>query len=206
MPDSFFSICIGRQYGSGGRMVGRKVAERLGATYYDSEILDLAARESGLCREVFERSDERKGFFGAAFRAMSSFVGMGTAYPGQDRDVQLFEIQAEAIRKAADEANCVFIGRAADYILRDRPFRLSIFVTADEPDRIRWVCSHDHVGDREALRLMERIDERRAAFYSLYSGKTWGAAASYDLCINTSKVGIDGAAEIIAESIKSIQP
>lgn len=206
MPDSFFSICIGRQYGSGGRMVGRKVAERLGATYYDSEILDLAARESGLCREVFERSDERKGFFGAAFRSMSSFVGMGTAYPGQDRDVQLFELQAEAIRKAADEANCVFIGRAADYILRDRPFRLSIFVTADELDRIRWVCSHDHVDDREALRLMERIDERRAAFYSLYSGKTWGAAASYDLCINTSKVGIDGAAEIIAESIKSIQP
>lgn len=201
MEQAFFSICIGRQLASGGREVGRRLAERLGAAYYDSEILDLAARESGLCREAFERNDERKGFFGTAVRSMSSFIGMGAQYPGQSRDIELFTMQSEAIQKAASEGNCIFIGRAADYVLRNHPRCLSVFISADETARIGLLCREKGIGESEARNLMDRVDAKRASFYNFYSGKKWGDARSYDLCINVTRVGIEKAVNMIAEAL-----
>ena len=201
MEQTFFSICIGRQLASGGREVGRRLAERLGAAYYDSEILDLAARESGLCREAFERNDERKGFFGTAVRSMSSFIGMGAPYPGQSRDIELFTMQSEAIQKAASEGNCIFIGRAADYVLRNHPHCLSVFISADEAARIGLLCREKGICESEARNLMDRVDAKRASFYNFYSGKKWGDAKSYDLCINVTRVGIEKAVNMIAEAL-----
>ena len=199
-----FAICIGRQLASGGRAVGRLLAERLGAEYYDREILDIAARESGMCREVFEQNDERKGFFGAAFRSMSSFIGVNSAYSGQNRNIELFELQANAIQKAADEKNCIFIGRAADYILREHENCLSVFISANEEDRIDTLRAEKNMGRSDARHLIEKVDAKRADFYIFYSGKKWGSACSYDLCINTSRTGVEGAAAIIEMALDDL--
>jgi len=199
-----FAICIGRQLASGGRAVGRMLAERLGAEYYDREILDIAARESGMCREVFEQNDERKGIFGAAFRSMSSLIGMNSAYSAQNRNIELFALQANAIQKAADEGNCIFIGRAADYILREHTNCLSVFISADEEDRIDTLCKDRNMEPGEARHLIEKVDSKRADFYNFFSGKKWGAARSYDICINTSRTGIEGAAAIIEMALDDL--
>ncbi|MBR1651781.1 MAG: cytidylate kinase-like family protein [Alloprevotella sp.] len=202
-----FSICIGRQLASGGRAVGQRLARRLGATYYDREVLDLAARESGMSREVFERSDERRGFFSTAVRSMGSFVGMNGLYTHDSRDLRIFELQADAIRAAAGREDCIFIGRAADYILRELPRLLTVFICADEEERISNLLAGSQ-GEpapcstpEEARRMMERVDAKRAAFYNFYSNKVWGAAASYDLCINVTRTGLDGAVDIIAKAL-----
>lgn len=205
--EAFFSICIGRQLASGGRAIGKMLARRLGATYYDREILDLAAKESGMSREVFERGDEKRGFFSTAVRSMTSFVNMSGMYPNETHDLKVFELQAEAIRKAAKRENCIFIGRAADYILRDHPRLLSVFISADEEERVSNLLSGDKEEPaacstpEEARRMMERADAKRAAFYNFYSNKKWGAAASYDLCLNVSRTGLERAAEIIMECL-----
>lgn len=196
-----FAICIGRQLASGGRAVGKLLAERLGAEYFDREILDIAARESGLCREVFEQTDERKGFFGATFRSMSSFIGMNSSYSAQNRNIKLFELQAQAIKKAAEEGNCIFIGRAADYILREHPRCLSVFISSDEEDRLDTLCREKNMERSDARHLIEKVDSKRADFYNFYSGKRWGSACSYDLCLNISRTGIDGATSIIAKML-----
>ena len=199
-----FAICIGRQLASGGRAVGRLLATRLGATYYDREILDIAARESGLSREAFERNDERKGFFSMAVRSMSTIISMSGQLPARDGGIKLFELQAEAIRNAAAENNCIFIGRAADYVLREHPCRLSVFVSADANDRIATLVRDKGINEHEAYRLMEKTDAKRASFYNFYSGKTWGHATSYDLCINISRIGVQGAADIIDTALQAM--
>lgn len=202
MDDSFFSICIGRQLASGGRAVGRILSERLGASYYDREILFMAARESGLSSDIFEEHDERKGFFGYASRAWSSVFTQGYVFQQPMSDVQLLEFQANAIRHAAEKGNCVFIGRAADYVLRDHPRCLSVFILADEADRIaRLRQTMPEATDAELSKMIQHVDSKRADFYNFYSGKAWGEATNYDMCLNVSKLGIEKAADIIIEAI-----
>ena len=196
------SITIGRSLGSGGRYVGRRLAEAFGARYFDKEILALAARESGLCEAVFERKDERKGFLRGALGRIHNSWGGSEFYQGQLTDETLFRVQSDAIRKAASEGPCVFIGRCADYVLRDHPRLVSVFIAADPADRIARITERTGCTEHEARRLMEQGDRHRATFYNFYNDKPWGVASTYDLCINSSCLGLEATARLVEEFVR----
>jgi len=195
-------INIGRQLGSGGRQIGERIAGRLGIRLYDRELIALAAEQSGIRPELFERADEQ-----TAKARLATLLGyLRLPFAGDDGGMTdvlsndaLFKIQSDVIRRAAARESCVFVGRCADYILRDLPQCVNVFVTADEADRIaRLRARHGWTAER-ARQEMERIDGRRAAYYDYYSARTWGAASSYHLCVNSSALGIDGSADFILE-------
>ena len=195
-----FAINIGRQLGSGGRAIGRLLADSMGARYLDRELLTLAADRSGLSPEIFERTDEHKGFLhtlaGTLFPAFSAHTGY---YDESVNDDTLFRLQSEAIRRAAQEAPCIIIGRCADYVLRDMPRTVNVFVVADRRDRIARLCRMNNITEAEAARRIDKGDQRRAEYYNFYTQQRWGAAETYDLCLNTSLFGIERTAEIIRQ-------
>lgn len=192
-----YVINIGRQLGSGGRAIGHILANDLGIAYYDKEILSLAAKESGLCTEVFERSDERNRFL-RTLGNIIPFMGGGAAYYDNElSNENLFRIQSGAIRKAASQRSCIFLGRCADYVLRDFPRCVNVFVSADHADRVRNVCQLYGCDKRKAEETISRVDEQRADFYNFYSSGTWGVASTYHLCVNSSTLGIERTAAFI---------
>ncbi len=201
--DKKFVVNIGRQLGSGGREIGEKLAARLGIDFYDKELINLASKESGLCREFFEKADERaaqgfrNGLFGARFPFFSGEPSMNCL--GNDA---LFKVQSDVIRKLASEKSCLFVGRCADYILRDNPRCANIFISASPKDRIARLCQKHSISEQDAEEMMARADKRRAAYYNYYSYKTWGAAATYHLCIDSSVLGIDPTVDFIEEFVR----
>ena len=194
-----FVINIGRSLGSGGRAIGRLLQKELNIAYYDREILNLAAKESGLCAEVFEHADEKNRFLRTLGNMIPFIGGSESFYPGELSEENLFRIQANAIRKAAADHSCIFIGRGADYVLREFPRCVNVFVTADMKDRIRAVCQHENVNEQKARERIEQVDKERARFYNFFTSGTWGAAATYDLCINSSILGMEGSADFIKQ-------
>lgn len=196
-----FIINIGRSLGSGGRAIGHILAKEFDITYYDREILNLAAKESGFCPEVFERSDEKNRFLRTLGNIIPFFGGGSTYYNNELSNENLFRLQSEAIRKAAADHSCIFIGRCADYVLRDFPRCVNVFITADMTDRISSVVKRNGCTENEARSIIERGDKERADFYNFYSSGTWGAASTYHLCINSSVLGIDRTAEYIKQFI-----
>ena len=199
-----YVINIGRQLGSGGRAIGHILANDLNIAYYDKEILALAAKESGFCKEVFERNDEHKGFFHSVLGAIVPFFGGGGGefYDNTLSEESLFRLQSEAIKKAAAERSCIFIGRCADYVLRDNPRCVNVFVAADMKDRIERVCHLRGCDKKTAVKLIEQGDSQRSEFYNFYSSGTWGAASTYHLCINSSVLGVERTAEFIKEFVQ----
>ena len=200
-----FVITIGRQLGSGGRQIGRLIADRLEIDYFDKEILDLAARESGFRPEIFEESDEKNGFLRSIFGNIIPFFGSPSEkiYPDALSRENLFRLQSDAIRKAAGERSAVFIGRCADYVLRDMPNKIDVFITADIDDRIRRVSERKGCTPEQARKAIANGESDRSSYYDYYTGKRWGHSDSYDLCVNTSILGIQGTAELIREFIRS---
>lgn len=196
-----FIINIGRSLGSGGRAIGHILAKEFDIAYYDREILNLAAKESGFCPEVFERSDEKNRFLRTLGNIIPFFGGGSTYYNNELSNENLFRLQSEAIRKAATDHSCIFIGRCADYVLRDFPRCVNVFITADMADRISSVVKRNGCTENEARSIIERGDKERADFYNFYSSGTWGAASTYHLCINSSVLGIDRTAEYIKQFI-----
>ena len=194
-----FVINIGRSLGSGGRAIGRLLQKELNIAYYDREILNLAAKESGLCAEVFEHADEKNRFLRTLGNMIPFIGGSESFYPGELSEENLFRIQADAIRKAAADHSCIFIGRGADYVLREFPRCVNVFVSADMKDRIRAVCQHENVNEQKARERIEQVDKERARFYNFFTSGTWGAAATYDLCINSSILGMEGSADFIKQ-------
>ena len=199
-------ICVGRQLGSGGHVIGQMLAKAFGATYYDREILNLAAQESGFATDIFERNDERKGFLRSFLHLPLNNTSSGDSfYHNNFSQESLFQFQSDAIRKAAEAGSCVFVGRCADYVLRDLPNVVSIFVTAPMDFRIDHVAERDHCTREEARRKIEKGESERASYYNYYTGKRWGQAESYHLCVDTSRLGLEGTANYIAEFIKRLK-
>jgi len=195
-------ICVGRQLGSGGREIGKLLAKRFGCQFYDKEILNIAAKESGLSERVFEENDEHKHFLKNFLHLRPSMLSSQNGYSEASMQDRLFQFQSDAIRKAADSGPCVFVGRCADYILRDKQRLVSIFISADEADRVKHVAERKQLDENAARKLIQSKERKRAAFYNFYSGKRWGDAASYDFCINSSRLGIAKTEELIAQYIK----
>lgn len=198
-----FVITIGRQLGAGGRAIGHILAKDFNMEYYDKEILGMAAKESGYSEEIFEKNDEKKGFFSHAFRSVIPMIGTGEYYNNSISEEALFRMQSDAIRKAAASHSCVFIGRVADYILRDNPRCINIFLTANYEDRVARVMERNKVNAKTARRLLEKGESSRAEFYNFYSSHTWGEADTYHLCLNTSVLGVEKSVDIIKDFVKA---
>ena len=203
--DEKFVINIGRQLGSGGREIGEKLATRLGISFYDKELINLASEESGLCREFFEKADERaaQGIVGGLFGARFPFIGDG-AIPTMNclSNDALFKVQSDVIRTLAEEKSCLFVGRCADYILRDHPRCANVFISASREERIARLCRIHSISKNEAEDMMNRADKKRSEYYNYYSYKTWGAAATYHLCIDSSALGIERTIDFIEAFVK----
>lgn len=194
-------INVGRQLGSGGRVIGRMLADDFGCRFYDRELLNLAARESGFCEKFFEKNDEHKGFFRSLFHVPMSHASGCDFYSNELSQESLFKFQSDAIRKAADEGSCVFVGRCADYVLRDYKNVANVFITADINHRIRQVCERKGCDRATARKIISKGDRERASYYNYYTGKIWGHGESYDLCINSSLMGLERTEEFIKEFI-----
>ncbi len=188
-------INIGRQFGSGGKLVAQKIGEDLGIPVYDNELISKAADESGFSKELFERSDERRNLF-----SMSSFFGnvrFGGArnYVG---DNEIFKIQSEVIRSIADKGSAIFVGRCSNYILRDRKC-LDVFVCAPLEDRTGRVSQRLGISKDEAETRIVRQDRTRETYYNFFTFGNWGVSSDYDLCIDSSILGIEGTADFIID-------
>ena len=174
MDNTPFVINIGRQLGSGGSEIAKRLAERFGIACYDKEILSKAAEESGLSPHVFERSDEKKGFFRSVISVVQPFIGGGgDFYNNQLSDENLFTLQSRVIQKVAADRSCIFVGRVADYILRHHPRHVNIFVAADLDDRLRCIMERCGVDKKAARDIIEDSDEQRSDYYNFYSSGTW---------------------------------
>ncbi len=195
-------INVGRQLGSGGHDIGRMLALDFHAKYYDRELLNLAAKESGFSEKFFEENDERKGFFKGLFNMQTSHVSGGSMYKTNFSQESLFQFQSDAIIKAAQEGSCVFVGRCADYILREFPNTVNVFITASMKYRINQIMNKQHLDHESARRFIESKESKRASYYNYYTGKKWGAAESYDLCIDSSILGFVETEKIIASFIR----
>ena len=171
------------------------------AKYYDRELLNLAAKESGFSEKIFEKNDERKGFLKSLFNIQTPHLNTGVYGAGFSQD-NLFQFQSDAIRKAASEGSCVFVGRCADYVLRDMPNVVSVFITASMHDRVEQILNKQKVTPPEAKRIILQAEGKRADYYNYYTGKKWGSAESYDLCVNTSVLGLVETEKMIAEFIR----
>ena len=194
-------ITIGRQFGSGGKEVGIRVAKELGIPFYDKELLQEAARKSGLCQKIFENFDERPKSLLYAIAMDAYPLGFsGTA--GESLEQQVHLAIFKTIRNIAAEGPCVIIGRCADYALADYPNVVSVFITADEDVKIKTLMERHKITESQAKDLMIKTDKKRSSYYNYYSSKRWGDSKSYDLCMNSSKIGYDGVVKMIQEFAK----
>ena len=195
-------ICVGRQLGSGGHDIARMLALDFNAKYYDRELMNLAAKESGFSEKFFEQNDEQRGIFRSLFHLHAPHIGDNNLYNNDFSQESLFKFQSDAIKKAADEGSCVFVGRCADYVLRDRSNMVSVFITASMDFRIQQVMTKEHLDHAAARRFIEQRETTRASYYNYYTGKKWGSAASYDLCIDASVLGLQAPERLIADFIR----
>ncbi len=195
----------GRKLLSGRNEIGANLAQEFGIAFYDKELIKLASEESGLCKEFFEKADEKasQSIIGGLFGTRFPFISDGAIpYGSCLSNDALFKIQSDVIRELAEKQSCLFVGRCADYILRDHPRCVNIFVSASKEARIERLMHIHHISTEAAEELMEKADKKRSAYYNYYSYKTWGAAETYHLCIDSSVLGIDGTVQFIKQFVK----
>lgn len=197
-------ITIGRQFGSAGREIGRVVAKHLDIKLYDKEMLNRAAQESGLCKELFETHDEKptNSFLYSLVMDTYSLGYSSGSYTDMPINHKVFLAQFDAIKKIADEGPCILAGRCADYALEEYDNVLSIFIHADLDARVRRIARIYDLTDAKAKELIVKTDKKRSSYYNYYSNKRWGDVNSYDMCLNSSMLGIEGTAEAIEKLVE----
>lgn len=197
-------ITIGRQFGSAGREIGYLLAEKYGIPLYDKEMLKRAAKESGICEEIFETHDEKptNSFLYSLVMDTYSLGYSSSGYSDMPINHKVFLAQFDTIKKIADEGPCILVGRCADYALEEYDNVVNIFVYADLDVRIRRIARIYDLTDAKAKDMIVKTDKKRASYYNYYTNKDWGAAKSYDLCINSGKLGVEGTAKAIMEYIE----
>ena len=197
-------ITIGRQFGSGGRQIGKLLSEKLGIPYYDKEILTEAAKDSGICEEIFEEHDEKptRSLLFSLVTGMQNHMSSGAFYMDMPLNHRIFLAQFDASRRIADEGPCVIVGRCADYVLRDNPDAVSIFVKADMPSKIDRAVKYYGIEADKAEDRIRKADKQRASYYNYYATATWGDVENYDLVVDTGVLGVEGAVELIAKFLE----
>lgn len=197
-------ITIGRQFGSGGRYVGRLLAEKLGVPFYDKELLSEAAKNSGICEEIFEEHDEKptRSLLFSLVTGMQSHMAAGNFYMDMPLNHKIFLAQFDAIRRIASEGSCVIVGRCADYVLRENPDAVSIFVKGDMESKIARAVKYYGIEEDKAEERIRKADKQRASYYNYYATATWGDVDNYDLVVDTGVLGVEGAVELIAKFLE----
>ena len=202
-------ITIGREFGSGGREIGQKVAEHYGIACYDKELIAKTAQKSGFCEEMVQQQDERptNSFLYNLVMDTYSFGYNASSFVDMPISQKVFLAQFDAIKELADEGPAVFIGRCADTALADRTDVINLFIHADEDFRIKQIMARypDIDTENKARDFITKKDKQRQSYYNYYSIKKWGQAESYDLCINTALMGIDKTAEFIISCIDNYE-
>ena len=192
-------ITIGRQFGSGGHEVGRELAKELGLKIYDKELLKLIAEESGICEKVLQDYDEKPTNSLLYSIVMDVYPSMN--YVGTSLNQQVYQAQFDTIKKLGQTGGCVIVGRAADYILREYKNLTTVFVHASLDYRIQRVAEFEKITDAKAKDMILKADKKRASFYNFQTDKKWGAVSSYNLSVDTSDLGIEGAVKLIKNYI-----
>ena len=197
-------ITIGREYGSGGRQIGKEIANYFGIKYYDKELLEHAANDSGICKELFEHHDEKptNSFLYSLVMDTYSFGYSSAGFSDMPMNHKIFLAQFDTIRKIASEGPCILVGRCADYALEEFDNVLSIFIHADMDARVRRIARIYDLTDAKAKDIIKKTDKRRSSYYNYYSNKKWGAAESYNFCLDSSLLGIDGTAKAIEQLVE----
>ena len=197
-------ITIGRQFGSGGREIGYMVADKLGIKLYDKEMLQRAAQDSGICEELFESHDEKpsNSFLYSLVMDTYSMGYSGSTYNDMPINHKIFLAQFDAIKKIANKGTCILVGRCADYALEGYPNLLSVFIHADLNARIKRIAKKYDLTDAKAKDLIIKTNKKRASYYNYYTDKRWGDADSYDVCLDSSVLGLEGTAEAIIKLIE----
>ena len=197
-----FIITIGRQFGSGGRHIGELVAKELGVPFLDEELITLAAENSELCKEAIAEADEKNANSLLYTLAMGSSAMLHSSHYNMPINDKVFLVQSDIIRSAAEKGSAVIVGRCADYVLREHPGLISVFIYAEDDFRINNVATRGNISKSEAQSLINKTDRRRANYYNFYSGKRWGELTNYDISLDASKLGAEKTAKIIAEYAK----
>lgn len=190
-------ISIGRQHGSGGREIARLLARELGIKCYDKEIVDEAAKHSDFSRDLINAYDEKR---------MSAFMHQAGGYGLNENfrlNMQVVSAQFDAMREIASKGDCIFVGRCADYILRERSDLVSVFILGDMDERLKCLARRQGLDEAAARKKIKEVDKDRSSFYKYYSDQVWGEAQNYDLCINSSRLGVEGTVKVIMDYIKT---
>lgn len=193
-------ITISREFGSGGRFIGEEIAKKLGICYYDKNIIEQIAKKSGLSPKFIEEKAElspRKGLFSYAFT--------GRDLSGKSIEDIVYEEQRNVILSIAEKEDCVFIGRNADYILKDRQNVFNVFIHGNLPEKTERICRLYNVSEQEAVKMMQDVDKRRSANYNFYTEQKWGMARNYALSLNSSELGYELCEKIIMDCVGELK-
>ena len=190
-------ITISREFGSGGRFIGEEVAKKLGIAYYDKDIINQIAEESGLSPDYIQESAELSPKKGILAYALA-----GRDITGKSVEDMVYEVQRKVILELAEKEPCVIIGRNADFILKDRDDVLNVFIHGNMPEKMKRICQLYNVSEQDAVKMMTDTDKRRMTNYNFYTDQRWGKASNYTLCLNCSQLGYDKCEEIIMECVK----
>lgn len=199
-------VTVGRMFGSGGGEIARKVAELMGVKCYDKELIIKSAEMSGISIEKLETVDERATNSFLYSLAMASYNGQVASITGNDMIMsdRLFTVQSDIIRSIANEGSSVIIGRCADDVLAEHGNLLKVFVYAPLEERIKRIAEQHSLSESEAKALIKKTDKKRSTYYNFYTGKSWGVAENYDICIDTSRFGIEKCANIIVKAAEEL--
>ncbi|MCL2051910.1 MAG: cytidylate kinase-like family protein [Lachnospiraceae bacterium] len=200
-------ITIGRQFGSGGHIIGAKVAEHFGIPFFDHELIAKAAKESGFCEEIILNHDEKptNSFLYNLVMDTYSFGYNAAHFVDMPISHKVFLAQFDAIKKIASEGPCVIVGRCADYALSELANCINIFIYAREEDKTKYICQQFEIEASKAREMCIKKDKQRQSNYNYYTSKKWGQAESYDLCINSSVLGFDGSIKLIVKAVEEIE-
>jgi len=200
-------ITIGRQFGSAGREIGEKVAAHFGIPCFDKELLTRAAKESGFCEEMIQNHDERptNSFLYNLVMDTYSFGYNASSFVDMPISHKVFLAQFDTVKKIADEGACVIVGRCADYALSEYKNVINLFIYGDEECRVKRIMEKYSLTEDKAREMISKKDKQRQSYYNYYSSKKWGRADSYDLCINSSVLGVEGTVKLIIQYIEDFE-
>ena len=190
-------ITISREYGSGGRAIGERLAKELGVPFYDKELIFMAAKESGLSEEYIKKTEQMK--------STSFLYGLYMSAQQLPMNDQIFLVQSKIIRQVAQEGPCVIVGRCADYILRDRKDCLHVFICSDMASRARRIVERYGQTQKAPEKRLAEKDQKRKVYYKNYTGRVWGQAQNYDICLNSGLAGVEGCLEAALTYIKYVK-
>lgn len=191
-------ITISRQYGSGGRVIGKLLAERLGIAFYDSELIRLAAEKTGLSQECFQGAEQTST--GNLLLSLTTLTPNVDSY-GLPMPEKIFLVQSQVIKEVAEKGSCVIVGRCADYVLSEHPNCIDIFLQADLNDRVSRAVGQYGLPQKNAEAAVIKTDKKRAGYYSYFTGQKWGRAENYDLVLNTSRLSIEKVVDVLEKYV-----